>query len=69
MNELNTLFEISNAVNFFTDSEELLKFVLTHSIDVLEAERGSIMLLDDQTDELVVKVASGGRYRIVSGTP
>lgn len=69
MRELNTLFEISNAVNFITDSEELLKFVLTHAIDILEAERGSIMLLDDQTDELVVKVAFGGRYRLVTGTP
>ncbi|HEY9071271.1 MAG TPA: diguanylate cyclase [Candidatus Ozemobacteraceae bacterium] len=69
MRELNTLFEISNAVNFISDSEELLKFVLTHAIEVLEAERGSIMLLDDTTDELVVKVASGGRFRIVTGTP
>jgi diguanylate cyclase (GGDEF)-like protein len=69
MKELNTLFEISSAVNLFVDSEELLKFVLTHSIEVLEAERGSIMLLDDKTDELVVKVASGGRFRIASGTP
>lgn len=69
MSELNTLFAISNAVNYFSDSEELLKFVLTHAIEVLEAERGSIMLLDDQTDELVVKVASGGRYRVFAGTP
>lgn len=69
MKELNTLFEISNAVNLFTDSEELLKFVLTHAIEVTEAERGSIMLLDDQTDELIVKVASGGRYRVISSTP
>jgi diguanylate cyclase (GGDEF)-like protein len=69
MKELDTLFEISNAVNFITDSEELLKFVLTKSIEMLEAERGSIMLLDDQTDELVVKVAYGGRYRLVSGSP
>lgn len=69
MSELNTLFAISNAVNLFTDSEELLKFVLTHAIEVLEAERGSIMLLDDETDELVVKVASGGRYRVFTSTP
>ncbi len=69
MKELNTLFEISNAVNFITDSEELLKFVLSHAVEILEAERGSIMLLDDQTDELVVKVAFGGRFRIVPGTP
>lgn len=67
--ELNTLFEISNAVNLFTDSEELLKFVLTHAIDALEAERGSIMLLDDSTDELVVKVATGGRYRVFASNP
>ena len=69
MKELQTLFGISNAVNFITDSEELLKYVLTHSIEVLGAERGSIMLLDDQTDELIVKVAFGGRYRLVTGTP
>ncbi|NCB39930.1 MAG: diguanylate cyclase [Erysipelotrichia bacterium] len=69
MKELNTLFEISNAVNLFTESEDLLKFVLTHAIEVLEAERGSIMLLDDQTDELMVKVASGGRYRAFTSVP
>lgn len=69
MKELNTLFEISNAVNLFTDSEDLLKFILSHAIEILQAERGSIMLLDDQTDELVIKVATGGRYRAVSSNP
>lgn len=69
MRELSTLFEISNAVNFLTDSEELLKFVLNKAIDIFEAERGSIMLLDDVTDELVIKVASGGRYRVAASTP
>lgn len=69
MKELNTLFVISNAVNLFTSSEELLKFVLSHAIEILQAERGSIMLLDDQTDELVIKVATGGRYRAVSSNP
>ena len=69
MKELNTLFEISNAVNLFTNSEELLKFILSHAIEILQAERGSIMLLDDQTDELVIKVATGGRYRAISSNP
>lgn len=69
MKELNTLFEISNAVNLFTSSEDLLKFILSHAIEILQAERGSIMLLDDTTDELVIKVATGGRYRAVSSTP
>jgi len=69
MRELKTLFEISNAVNFLTDSEELLKFILSQSVEIFEAERGSIMLLDDQTDELVVKVATGGRYRVLSSSP
>ncbi|MBF0407116.1 MAG: diguanylate cyclase [Candidatus Riflebacteria bacterium] len=69
MRELSTLFEISNAVNFLTDSVELLKFVLTKAIDIFHAERGSIMLLDDVTDELVIKVAFGGRYRLASSTP
>ncbi len=69
MHELHTLFEISNAVNFITDSEELLKFVLTHAVEILGAERGSIMLLDDQTDELVVRTVFGGRYHLLSSTP
>jgi len=68
MRELSTLFEISNAVNFITDSEELLKFVLSNAIEILEAERGSIMLLDDQTDELVVKVATGGKFSVLSNS-
>ena len=37
MKELNTLFEISNAVNLFTDSEDLLKFILSHAIEILQA--------------------------------
>ncbi|MBF0547798.1 MAG: diguanylate cyclase [Candidatus Riflebacteria bacterium] len=69
MRELSTLFEISNAVNFLSDSVELLKFVLTRAIDIFSAERGSIMLLDDVTDELVIKVVFGGRYRVSSSTP
>ena len=69
MKELKALFEISNAVNLFTNSEDLLKFVLSHAIEILQAERGSIMLLDDQTDELVIKVATGGRYRAISSNP
>lgn len=69
MKELNTLFEISNAVNIFATSDDLLKFVLNHSIEVLGAERGSIMLMDDNTDELKVTVASGGKYRIILGNP
>lgn len=68
MRELSALFEVSNAVNYITDSEELLKFVLTSSIEVLNAERGSIMLLDDATDELMVKVASGGRFSVMTTT-
>lgn len=64
MKELQTLYEISNAINYYSDQEEFLKFLLTHTVEILRAERGSIMLLDDKTDELVVKVAIGGKYRI-----
>ncbi|NLM16105.1 MAG: diguanylate cyclase [Candidatus Riflebacteria bacterium] len=69
MTELNTLFEISNAVNLISNSEELLQFLLAHSIKALRAEKGSIMLLDDETDELVVRVSYGSGYKTLTTTP
>ncbi len=53
------LYNVSMAMNFINDSDKLLNLILDKAIKALHAERGSLMLLDDQTDELMLKVVRG----------
>lgn len=56
---VDTLYKISSAMNILSDSEELLTLILDEAVKAIEAERGSLMLLDDTTDELFLKVIHG----------
>lgn len=53
------LYKISSAMNLLSDSEELLALILDEALKSLEAQRGSLMLLDDNTDILHTKVVRG----------
>lgn len=59
MHSLSMLYDISKALNFIDDLTKLLAMILDQAIAVIEAEKGSLMLLDDKTDELVVRVVRG----------
>jgi diguanylate cyclase (GGDEF)-like protein len=53
------LYKISSAMNLLSDSEELLALILDEAIKSIGAQRGSLMLLDDNTDTLHTKVVRG----------
>ncbi len=53
------LYNVSMAMNFVNDLDKLLDLILDKAVEALDAERGSLMLLDDQTDELMLKVVRG----------
>ena len=53
------LYNISQAVNFIDDLKRLLQVILSKAIDILNAEKGSLMLYDYSTNTLQVKVVYG----------
>ena len=52
---LRTLYKVNSIIRSVFDVDELLKKILDVVLDVIEAERGFIMLKDDETSELIPK--------------
>jgi len=57
--EIETLFKASQAMNFQSDTDKLVRRILSLACEALTAERGSVMLLVDQTDELTTRIVYG----------
>lgn len=59
--ELTTLYDISQSISktLITDKEKRINLVLDRSLASIGAERGSLMLHDPMTDELVVETVRG----------
>ena len=57
--QLTILNEVTRQLTTTLDLEPLLKTILQHAMDILNCEAGSLLLVDDQTDELIFHVAVG----------
>ncbi len=57
--KLRTLVGIGARMNELKDKSELVNFIFEQSAELLQAERGSLMLLNHKTDELIVEVSRG----------
>lgn len=57
MHSLKILFDIGQSLNFINDLTALLELILDQAVEVAEAEKGSLMILE--RDELEVKVVRG----------
>ncbi len=57
--QLKTLNEVTRQLTSTLDPERLLKNILQSAVEILNCEAGSLLMLDEQTDELVFKVALG----------
>jgi len=53
--ELSTLFHIGNAINSSLDRDQVLQKVLDSAIMLLDARKGSLMLIDSETEDDEVK--------------
>ena len=53
------LIELATQLNSTLDLDELLRLVMDSAAELLESETSSLLLLDEETDELIIKVATG----------
>ena len=59
MHSLKILFDIGQSLNFINDLTKLLELILDQAVQVAEAEKGSLMMLDPSRNELEVRVVRG----------
>ena len=57
--QLTNLYKISKEMSASQDIDKLLAHVLNHSLKLMGAETGSIMLLNKACDELIIRAARG----------
>lgn len=67
-NALSVLYEISKTISEGKELQEILKLILKRSSEIFQAQHGSVMLLDESTDELTIKVAEGLTDEIIKNT-
>lgn len=67
MDNLKVWMEIMKAIGSALDSDDLFQIILDKSTEFVEAEQGSLMLLDQEEQELSIKVTKGLHQRIVEG--
>lgn len=53
------LLKISRAMTHISDLKDLLKYIMTQALEIIEAEKGSIMLYDHETDQLSISIIEG----------
>lgn len=66
--ELSTLFHIGNAINSTLDRDQVLQKVLDSAIMLLDARKGSLMILDPETEEMSILAACGLPLEIIKVT-
>lgn len=65
--ELEVLYEIGRMLNSTLDLNKVLRVIMEAAVSVLQAEGGSVLLLDEQTQELVFAAAAGAGSEALSG--
>ncbi len=66
--QLTTWGELSHALIANFDLPRLLDLIVTTAIEVTDADRGSVMLLDDDQQVLTIKAAKGIRKELIAST-
>jgi diguanylate cyclase (GGDEF)-like protein len=61
---LSILYSISRALTYISDLKSLLKYILNQAIEITFAEKGSIMLHDQDTNLLTIRVLAGLKDKI-----
>jgi len=59
INDLKILYDMSQSISAILDYKDLLNKIITTTIQVLDAEKGSIMLYDDETEMLKIEASHG----------
>ncbi|MGC9349518.1 MAG: ATP-binding protein [Anaerolineae bacterium] len=56
--ELRSLYGIAQAISFSMDLDEVLDLVVRNAADLLNSEAGSLLLLDEESGDLVLRISS-----------
>lgn len=59
LHNISILYNIGQAMNFIDDLKRLIQIILAKAIQTIGAEKGSLMLYDPTSQELVIKVVYG----------
>ncbi len=59
LTNLALLYDIGQAMTYISDLKSLLEYILNQAIKISNAEKGSIMLYDERTDELSIRILTG----------
>jgi two-component system NtrC family sensor kinase len=68
LSELMSLFEVSRTISAVTSFDELLAKVLDSALEITKARNGSLLLLDEETGQLKIKVARGLSQEVINST-
>lgn len=66
--ELSELYRISTAITQTIEADELLNLILNETLNYIGAESGSIMLLEPETGDLVIRASQGLSREVVQKT-
>src|SRR2546428_1033287 len=64
--ELGTLYAIARDLNSTLDLDKVLQLVMDRLIEFVEADRGFLMLVNRETDELEFKIARNSRTQTIA---
>lgn len=53
------LIDVAVQLNSTLNVQELLRLIMTSAAELLDAETSSLLLVDEETDELIIEVATG----------
>ena len=67
-NKLETILEIGEKMSSILNLEELVDFIIMKATDIIEAQRGSLMLLDKSGEVLKIVASRGLKDRIIKNT-
>jgi len=68
LSELTAFFEISKTITAYTDLDSLLGQILDSALEIVKAQRGSLLLLDENSEDLHIKAARGLSEEIILNT-
>ncbi len=59
MSDLKLLYDVGQKISSVLEISDLLKLILSKNIEILDADRGSLMLFDEETGYLKIEVQEG----------
>jgi PAS domain S-box-containing protein len=67
LRQLVTVHEVGRTITSTLEMSTVLSLIMDKAVEILNAEAGSLLLLDDETDELVFRVVLGPAVEMLTG--